>query len=469
MRFSRLLSVLMVAAGAWVSPGVVNPSPALAADVEAYIAEKVLALSVRYLVAYQFGTPLTLPPGRGNTYTATRFTRLPLPLSPLTEGVTPPGESLVLQQVVATAQQWGDVVNVTDVADLITKHSPFQQAIRLISQQQPETIERNTFNTLLAGTNVNYANGKASRALLTAGDVLTVHEVNKIQAAFLSYGVPHYMGDEREDVMKDADGTAKNAMAHYVSLISPFALQDMRESSTVVNAWSYSDIDRLYMAELGNLNGVRFCVSNMIPYWAGNAAITGVAQVNGGTLATGNYFVQVTASPTATSVEQQIYQVSASTAVVGPTGALQVTLPVLANYTFSIYVGTTASPSNLALSAGGPVTGPLAGNAVQLAGNQVVTITAIGSAQTPPAVPATGITVIPTFFLGRDAYGQVMLSNVEYFYLTKPDKSDKLNQLKSCGWKMMYGTLIQNQGFFARVESGSAFSASYSSGTPTPS
>jgi N4-gp56 family major capsid protein len=469
MRISKLLAVMLGVVGAWASPGLVNASAAFQADIPNYIQKKVLPLSQRYLVAYQFGQALTLPKGHGVTYTASRYTRLTLPLSPLTEGVSPPGEALVLQQVTGTAQQWGDTVKITDVAEMTIFHPLFQQAIKLLAQQQPETYERNTFNSLLAGTNVNYANGKANRAALVATDTMTIAEVNKIQAAFYVYGVPEFMGDEREDIMKDAQKVekARSSMPHYVALMNPFALNDMRQSSTVLNAWSYSDVDRIYNRELGDLNGVRFCISNMVPYWVGNAAINGVGQNVGGNLVTGNYFVQVTASPSQTNVEQQIYQASAQVAVVGPNASIQVTLPVLANYVFSVYIGTTAAPANLGLSASGPVTGPLAGNAVTLAGNQTVTITGIGTAQVPPAAPATGVTVVPTFWLGRDAYGQVLLDNVKYTYLSEADKSDPLNQIRVAGWKGMYGTIILNQAFFARTEAGTAFTGSYTSGAPT--
>jgi hypothetical protein len=202
----------------------------------------------------------------------------------------------------------------------------------------------------------------------------------------------------------------------------------------------------------------------MVPFWTGVAQINPVASAAGGNLATGNYFVIVTASPSLTSVEQSIYQVSASTAVVGPTGSLQVTLPAKVGYVFNVYVGTTASPTNLGLSASGPATGSLAGQATQLAGNQTVIITGIGTAQTPPAAPATGVTVYPTFIIGKHAYGQVVLSDPEFFYLTGPDKSDRANQLRVISWKLFYGTILLNQNFFLRLESASAFSPNPDSG-----
>src|SRR6516162_8207707 len=99
-----------------------NFASQFSADIEAYIADETLPLARRQLVAYQFGDPLTLPKGRGTSYTATRYNRVPLPFAPLSEGVPPIGELMTINQVTATALQWGDKVTITDVAELTIKH-----------------------------------------------------------------------------------------------------------------------------------------------------------------------------------------------------------------------------------------------------------------------------------------------------------------------------------------------------------
>lgn len=467
-----LLGLLVGGLGRFLLPGVTNQSTSFTSDVEAYIQEEVEPLSRKQLVAYQFGKPLKLDTNRGTTYTASRYVRLPLPFAPLQEGVAPPGEAMTLQQVTATAQQWGDRVIITDVANLTIKHPLFQQACELVALQMPETLERNTLNTLLSATQVNFAGGAANRAALTSANVMSPHEVNRVVGSMLTFGVPRFNGDEREDMMIEAgayrDPSRSPAVTqHYVALIHPLAAQDMRENSSVQTAWAYSDVNRLYNNELGPFNGARFVETNMMPYWTGVAAINGTASASGGTLATGTYYVQVTASPAQTSVEQQIYQVSSSVSVTGPTGSIQVPLPQLVGYVFNVYVGTSSNPANLGLSASGPTTGPLAGQATQLAPNQTVTITGIGNAQTPPAAPATGVTVFPSIFIGNHSYGQVLLENPEFHYLTGADKSDPLNQTRVVSWKVFYGSIILNQSFLARVEASSAFAPGYQAGTST--
>lgn len=449
-----------------------NQASQFSSDIVAYIAEKTLPLTRKQLVAYQFGDPLTLPKGRGTTYTATRYLRIPLPLSPLSEGVPPIGETMTIQQVSATAQQWGDKVTITDVAEMTIYHPLFQKATELVGLQVAETLERNTFNTLNSGTQINYVNSRGARASLVAGDVLNPFEVQRSYSMMFNLGAPRYMGDEMTDTKLEADaGGAKASknprqMPHYSSIIHPFVAADLRQNSQVQTAWSYSDINRIYNFEAGEFNGIRFCESNMVPFWTGianNAAGLTYTPGSAGSLATNTYYVQVTGSDTQNQFESQVYQISAAQSVTGPNGSIQVTVPSTTGYTYNVYISTssTMASSSLGVSTSGPTVGPLAGQAVQIAAGSTITVTAAGTAQQPPAAPTTGITVYPTYIIGRGAYGQVMLDDVKFTYLKEADKSDPLNQLRVVGWKCFYGTLIENNQFFMRIESVSAFSATF--------
>ena len=447
-----------------------NQSSQFQADIENYIADETLPLARKQLVAYQFGDPLTLPKGRGVTYTGTRYNRLPLPYAPLSEGVPPIGETMTIQQVTATAQQWGDKVTITDVAELTIKHPLFKKATELTGLQIAETLERNTFNALMAGTQVNYVNSRGSRGALIAGDVLDTQTVIRTDAALETLGAPRFMGDEQTDTKIEADAGGKRAsdnpraMPHYAALIHTLVVADFRQNPTVITAWSYSDLNRLYNYEAGEWSGIRFCKTNMVPYFTGYAAVQGVGGTSGSLAGSPtNYYIIVTGQDTQNQYESYIAQVSNAIAVTGPNGSISITTPNVVGYTFNVYVGTTTSPAQLGLSSSGPTVGPLQGQATQLPPGTAVVITGLGVAQTPPAFPGntTGLTVYPTFVIGRGAYGQVVLDNVKFTYLKDADKADPLNQLRVIGWKNFWGTLLENVQFFARIESVSAYSATF--------
>lgn len=452
-----------------------NKSAAFSSDVANYIAEKTLPLAKRQLVAYQFGDKLDLPKNMGTTYTATRYSRLNLPIAPLAEGVPSVGESMPISQVSATAQQWGDSVYITDVAELTIAHPLFKKAIQLTAMQMAETLERNTMNALMSGTNIGYANSKANRASLVSTDVLGVTEINQAVGSLITTGAPRFMGTETEDEKVDLE-TVKGGKGltepHYAGLIHPLVAQDLRSNTTIATAWSYSDVNRLYNWELGVWGGTRFTASNMVPWYKGAATVTVAQAAGGGTFGAGTYKVFVTESDPVFGYERIIHQISAG-AVLNANDSITVTLPAATTtgYTFNVYVtaagGSTAA--NIGLCTAGPTTGGYAGFATGLAGSQNVTITGPGAtvsslqaSGTPnliaPAPPATGVTVYPAFFIGKGAYGQVMLDNAKFEYLNQADKSDPHNQLRVVSWKVFYGTIILNQAFFMRMESGSNYS-----------
>jgi N4-gp56 family major capsid protein len=445
-----------------------NQSNQFQADIENYIADETLPLARKQLVFYQFGDPATLPKGRGTSYTATRYNRIPLPYAPLSEGVPPIGETMTIQQVTAQAQQWGDKVTITDVAEMTIKHPLFKKATELLGLQIGEMLDRNTANALMGGTQINYVNSRGSRAALVASDVLDTQTVIRTQAALKTLGAPRYMGDEQTDTKIDADaGGAKassnpRAMPHYVSIIHPLVSADFRQNPTVITAWSYSDINRLYNAEIGEWSGIRFCESNLVPFWTNFAQVNGTAGTAGSLAGSPtNYFVIVTGQDTQNQFESYIASISNAISVTGPNGSINVTVPSTQGYTYNVYVGTTTSPSNLGLTVSGPTSGPLQGQATQLAPGAAVVITGLGVAQTPPATPGSLLTVYPTFVIGRGSYAQVMLDNVKFTYLKDADKSDPLNQLRVVGYKLFYGTLLSNVQFFARIESVSANTATF--------
>lgn len=435
-------------------------------DVEQFIADELLPVAQRTLVIYQMGDPADLPEGRGLTYTFTRFNRFPLPFAPAAEGVPPVGQPLSISQVTATMQQWADACRITDLAELSTKHPLMKTANQLLGIQVGETFERNCFNSLLGGVQVNYVNSRGSRAALVAGDVLDIHTVNRTVAALNTLGAYKFNGPEQTDVKKSARDQASKAYKspesapHFAGINHTLVSGDWRENPTVQLAAIYSRDNYLYNSEVGWWAGVRFCESNMVPFWLGVAAVQGTAIPTGGSFTAGNWFVQVTGQDTQNQYETNICQVSNSITVAA-NGSISVTVPSTSGFTYSVYVGTSASPVNLALSSSGPTSGPLQGQATQIPAGTTVIITGAGIAQVPPAAPTTGVTVYPTWILGKGYFANVKLKDVEVYWLDKPDKLDIANQLRVISWKATWGECIKNQFFGARIESASTATVTF--------
>lgn len=438
-----------------------NLSSSYQAAIRRQLSKEVLPLTQRYLVAHQFATKKKLEKGAGVTWTATRFNRLPLPQGPLSEGVPPTGQQLTISQVTGVALQWGDKITLSDVSELTTMYDLIQQSKRLLAIQIAETHERNAFAVLMGGTQVNYVNARGSRGALAAGDVLDTTTINRTFSDLENLGAPFYNGQTEPDVKRAIDHGAgaseksPKSSEHYVAIVSPLVENDLRQNQTIVNAWSYSDVTRLYINEIGYWAGIHFTKSNMMPRFTGFATTGTPTAGAAGSLAGATYYTVITGTDANGQFgEQLIYAVSAGTLVAGGgTGSISITMPSTAGYTYSVYIGTTTSPQNLALSASGPTSGVYLGQATQLAPSAVVVLTGIGLFQVPPAAPAAGVTVYPTLVFGSDYWACLELENVSWTSLFEADKSDPLNQLRVVGWKDFQGYVITNQQFGCRIES----------------
>ena len=434
----------------------VNTSTQYAGATTRVIARKALEETQRYLVIYQFSDKETMEHGHGVTWSAIRWSRLPLPQYPVAEGVAPVANQLSFTQVMGSAVQWAGRLVFTDVALITTQQSLITEGSRMLGMQLGEMKERNGMVALMSGTQVNYANAVGSRASLAAGDNLNPTDVSRTFANMVNLGVHMWNGQTGEDVQRSIDYTARasektiKGVEHLVAVGNAFPLDDLANNPTVVAAWQRSDINRLYINEMGYWKGITFCRSNMIP------SFVGVAQVNGtpgtGSLTTATYTIQVTGWDNQNFYESRIYQVSADISVVA--GGINVTMPSTPGFTYAVYVGvgSGAAPANLGLTTSGPTSGPFSGQAIGIAPSTAVVITGLGSMAIPPAAPTTGITVYPTFVFGKNAFACLKLEGVSWNRLMDADKSDPHNQLRSIGWKVFEGWVIKDQRYLARIE-----------------
>ena len=439
-----------------------------------YLDKNVLPVAQRHLVVRQFAQKIKLPERMGLTYTATRFNRLVLPNAPLNEGVPPVGQAPTISQVTGTVNQWGDRVNLTDVSELTPFYDVLSQAARLLRLQVAETYERNAFVQLVSATQVNFVNQRGARASIVAGDLIDPTTVNRTVANLKTLGAYMMNGPKGEDVQKDIEEGPRKATAnprsheHYVAVAHPLVLNDFANNATVQLAWSYSDINKLYINEVGQWRGLHFCESNLAPSWTGFAnnanGVTYTPAASGGNLATNaNYFITITGSDIQNQYKSQIYVKSGAQSVTGPNGSIQVLTPNAVGFTYSVYigVGAGATPQALGVSSAGPNTGPYAGMAVQLPPATVVTITGLGVFQVPPAAPASGITVFRTYVFGEEYFAALELARIEWVRLMNADKSDPMNQLRIMGWKGWDGYVILNQQFGAAIESAASSTGAF--------
>ena len=113
-----------------------------------------------------------------------KYAALTAATTPLTEGITPAGQSMSATVITATLQWYGDFITVTDVNDWANEDPQITVATELLGNQYGETMETIAANALNAGTSVVLANGVAARANIVSGPLAT--DLKKIRRLLLA-------------------------------------------------------------------------------------------------------------------------------------------------------------------------------------------------------------------------------------------------------------------------------------------
>lgn len=191
-------------------------------------------------------TPGNFEPGRfdkgTNFIRLARYADLALQTTALTEGTPPTPKALTIASEGFSATQYGDIVDITDLAQIDSPHDLAGIAGERVGRQAAGSMDFLVREILHAGTNVKYSNGSARS---TVSAILTGALVKRMYWFLKNSNVPTF-----------GDGT-------YHAIISPQQAFDL-ESDTSNGGWmdvhKYTDNRPLLTGEVGKYAGVRFAV-----------------------------------------------------------------------------------------------------------------------------------------------------------------------------------------------------------------
>ena len=201
----------------------------------------VLDVAKPFLAFAQCGQKAKVPKGEGKTVAWDKYVPLPLAKTPLVEGATPNGTPLSVTRQTGTPSQYGAYVATSDEFDFYS-YDPSPKVLNLtelLGQNAAETLDSLTCDVVAAGTNVQYAGGRASRAAITSSDKLTFQEIKKAVRS---------IKDNKGKRYKDGN---------YICILDPDTAFDLTNSDEWKNV-KYNDPKDMYAGEIGVLWGVRF-------------------------------------------------------------------------------------------------------------------------------------------------------------------------------------------------------------------
>lgn len=242
-------------------------SPGLSDENKIFYDKVLLQEAAANLVHDQFGQERPIPKNGGKTIEFRKFSALPKATKPLTEGVTPEGQSLSVSTITATVQQYGDYVLLSDMLDLTAIDPVVVEATKLIGKQAGLTMDTVVRNEIQSGLNVSYCpkigpdgaeTEVLSRADLNETCQVTVDVVQQVVAKLRAQNAPTIKGD-------------------YVSIIHPFAAYDLMRDPDWKNPHQYQDTQNIYTGEIGKIGGVRFVESSEAKIYSGAGCPEGLA------------------------------------------------------------------------------------------------------------------------------------------------------------------------------------------------
>lgn len=453
------------------SPNITNST--ITADQRKYLHAKLLRNAYLKLVCRDICEKVTMPDGMGLQATFVRYQRMNLPQATITEGIDPSNSSFSLASVTVTLDQWGDVLIVSDIAQLTAAHPLTTQVLKLLADNAARVMDREVQIVWLAGTNVMFGDGSvASRAAITTAMKMTDAVISKAFVSLEDGGAAPRGGPNGDkDYTEGGESSGSNIFGAqaYVAVAGPQVMADIRTTATLgtwLDVAMYNDPKRIYNMEVGRWLGIRWVATNFIPKFtmlgsttaavaSGAAGGTGTPTITavdgGGTLTSATtYWWKVTRKRKDRGFEEDIsIRHSTDSTATADNESFSFDFTGLStSYVYNLYFGTADADASLFLASSNIESGA------------TVVVTAVPAGVNPPAnVNTTGTpTIHPVYIHGADSCAWVGLQNLKVY--TSKDEATTDNPLllrKTFGYKFLGKTVILNQLFMLRVEVASGF------------
>ena len=239
----------------------------MSAEMKTFYEKRLIDQAEPALVHDQFGDPYPIPANGGKNIEFRKYDSLPKATTPLTEGVTPDGQTMNVSTVTAEIKQYGGWVPITDTLQLTAIDNNIVQATKIIASQAGRTLDTIVRDVLAGGTNVIYApkigEGGAetpvtSRATLDATCQLTSDLIARAATQLKAMNA-------------DPIGTS------FVGIIHPYVAYELRRDPDWIDVHKYAQPDEIYNGEIGTLHGVRFVETSEAKIWKGTGCPAGLA------------------------------------------------------------------------------------------------------------------------------------------------------------------------------------------------
>ena len=246
----------------------------------AYAAKQLLERGQYLMVTERFGQGKPIPKKSTKVIKFRRYESLPRADAPLAEGIPPAGRKATYTDYNATLEQYGDSVEISDVIQDTHEDPVLMEYIDICGEQMAETVEVVRIAVLKAGTNVFYAAGVESRALVDSPPVIS--DLHKIYRSFMSYKAKPFT----KIIAASAKVSTAPVESGFFVMGSTDLDADIRGLPGFIKAAEYSQSGSALSGEIGSVNQFRFILTPLFEPWLASG-LSGSTYLTGGTSGTG--------------------------------------------------------------------------------------------------------------------------------------------------------------------------------------
>jgi N4-gp56 family major capsid protein len=227
------------------------------------------------LVIERFGQTDVQGKNQGLTRRYRRYEAVQRATQPLAEGVTPPGQKLSYTDIITTLEQYGDLIEITDVVADTHEDPVIKESVKVLSEQIAETVEAIRINAIKNGTNVFYAAGVALRSLVNSK--MLKNDLRNICRSFSR--------NKARTISEVIAATAKvgtePVAAGFFAMGHTDLDSDLRDVAGYVEPAKYSESTKALPAEAGKVEGIRFLLTALFDPWLA-AGVAGTSFLSNG-------------------------------------------------------------------------------------------------------------------------------------------------------------------------------------------
>lgn len=394
----------------------VTTDSGLSGEMKTFYSDYLIDIAGPLLVHQQFGQKQPIPRNGGKVVEFRSYNPLPKMTTPLVEGVTPNGQKLDMETKSVEVKQYGGYVTLSDMLLLTAIDNNLVHATEQLGDQAGRTLDTIVREVLVGGTNVRFANEKASRHRLNETDVLTVAEIRKAVRDLTK------MNAHRDN-------------GYYIGIINQDCSYDLMNDPDWKYPHQYVDTKNIYTGEIGAIAGVRFVETSEAKIFHA-PDLTAPDGEN-----TGYRDLSVKAASGKTIViNEEITEKQAN--------ALPGRKVLISGYYYTLISAVPADAGGAAITVDRQLEGTVTADTVIY----------------PGEAGAKGRDAYATLIFGKNAYGTTEISGGGLQHIVKQlgsaGTADPLNQRATVSWKATLAALILVEAYMVRLETVSSFNDS---------